>query len=363
MLVVGVISMLDEKYFEREKEFVSQFDELVPKNGAQLHIKNLAEQYRENLISLEEAREKVVRLFSLGEINQTKMEKRKQYPTAINAYHTTFSTVLGTAAISGLFLGSSVLLGGTNMAAWSSSLKLIALIASSVPGLAIAVGSYIQNRKHFDRNDAEKRKINFIERMILRRVKKRERAYDLLATQIETALPSILSDEFSITEKRVVERRKFGLFGPKVRKEVTVFKEGYKALPWGVKRRLKKVLKDVGDKHKSSLTIRKELQARVEEIKKQNEERRRQEELQRIEEERRNEEILRRAEELLTAPPEEEKTTVVNVETSDDKKPAKTEQKEVKKPVTVRKIKKHEIPQGAHIINSSTKKTSPKKKQ
>ena len=77
--------MLDKKFFESRRRFIAQFDGLVPKNGAQTHIKKLSEQYSECLTSLEAAQADVVKLFSLGEVNREKMERHEKYPLAINS--------------------------------------------------------------------------------------------------------------------------------------------------------------------------------------------------------------------------------------------------------------------------------------
>lgn len=267
MLVLGVIAMLDKKFIESRKAFISQFDGLVPKNGEQIHVKRLAEQYSDNLADLENAQAKVISMFKLGEVNEEKMRRHEKYPAEINAYHTAFATVLGGSILTTLYLGTGYLLGGANMAAWSSTLMVIGGAVGAVPAIPIAITSYVMNRKNFDRNTLDKKKLHFFEKMIMKRVKKKERAFALLATQVQTNLPEILSGEYAITETKTVKRTKRD--GTVVTREKEVFKDEYKNLPFFTRMRLRRVIKKVNEEYSTLLAAEKELKARVEEIKRQ----------------------------------------------------------------------------------------------
>ena len=259
--------MLDKKFIDSRKKFIAQFDGLEPKNGEQIHIKRLAEQYSENLTSLENAQAKVVSMFSLGEVNEKKMKKHEKYPAEINAYHTAFATILGGSILTTLYLGTGYLLGGANMEAWSSTLMIIGGAVGAIPAIPVGITSYIMNRKNFDRNTLDKKKLHFFEKRIMKRVKKKERAFSLLAAQVQTNLPEILSGEYSITTTRTVSKTKKD--GRVVTREVEEYKDEYKHLPFFTRRKLNKVIKQVNSEYSTLTAIEKELQARVEEIKKQ----------------------------------------------------------------------------------------------
>lgn len=327
--------MLDEKFIKREKEFIAQFDGLVPKDGSQVHVKRLAEQYNENLEHLEASREQVIKLFSLSDFNEKKMKRNEKYPAAIAAYHTAYATVLGTAVLSTLFLGTSFMLGGANMAAWSTPLKFIAGGVGLVPAVPLAVGSFALHKKHFDRSTVDKKKLNFIEKRIMKRVKEKEYAFALLASQVESNMPLILSGEYNISEKKTVQRKRFFFFGKPVDREVTVFKDGYSALPRRTRKKLDRVITGVNKEYKDLLTSKVELQKRVEQIilqKREREELLRQEEA-RLEEERRRAEIARAREErgLSSTTKEPAKTA------TQEQPPTQTQTKPV---VVIKRVKK-----------------------
>ena len=260
--------MLDKKFFESRRRFIAQFDGLVPKNGAQTHIKKLSEQYSECLTSLEAAQADVVKLFSLGEVNREKMERHEKYPLAINAYHTGIATVLGSALLSLGFLGTGYLLGGSNMEAWSSSLMLIGAGVGALPGVPVAIVNYLSNRKHFNRQEVEKKKFNFIEKRIMKRVKNKEYANALFAMQIDTNMSQILGGKFSLKEKKTVT--KTNRKGIVTTKEVEVYKEEYQHLSFWTKRKLNKVINAFNEQYAALNSIQVELESRVDEIKKQN---------------------------------------------------------------------------------------------
>ena len=262
--------MLDEKFIKKEKEFIAQFDGLVPKDGSQVYVKKLAEQYNENLDHLEASREQVVKLFSLSDFNEKKMKRNEKYPPQIAAYHTAYATVLGTAVLSTLFLGTAFMLGGANMAAWSTPLKFIAGGVGLAPAVPLAIGSFALHKKHFDRNTVDKKKLNFMEKRIMKRVKEREYAFALLASQVESNMPLILSGEYSISDKKTVQRKRFFFFGKPVDRQITVFKDGYSALPRRTRKKLDKVIREVNKEYKDLLASKVELQKRVEQIVQQN---------------------------------------------------------------------------------------------
>ena len=259
--------MLDKKFIDSRKAFIAQFDGLEPKNGEQIHVKRLAEQYKDNLATLEGAQSKVISMFSLGEVNEKKMKKHEKYPAEINAYHTAFATILGGSILTTLYLGTGYLLGGANMEAWSSTLMIIGGTAGAIPAIPVGITSYIMNRKNFDRNTLDKKKLHFFEKMIMKRVKKKERAFSLLAAQVQTNLPEILSGDYSITETRTVTKTKKD--GKVVTREVEEYKDEYKNLPFFTRRKLKKVIKQVNSEYATLTDIEKELKLRVEEIKRQ----------------------------------------------------------------------------------------------
>jgi hypothetical protein len=259
--------MLDKKFIDSRKAFIAQFDGLEPKNGEQIHVKRLAEQYKDNLATLEGAQSKVISMFSLGEVNEKKMKKHEKYPAEIHAYHTAFATVLGGSIITTLYLGTGYLLGGANMEAWSSTLMIIGGTVGAIPAIPACITSYVMNKKNFDRDTLQGKKLHFFEKMIMKRVVKKERAFSLLAAQIQTNLPEILSGEYSITQTRTVTKTKKD--GKVVTREIEEFKDEYKNLPFFTKRKLKKVIKKVNSEYSTLTDIEKELKLRVEEIKRQ----------------------------------------------------------------------------------------------
>ena len=347
--------MLDGKFIEREKAFIAQFDGLVPKDGAQVHVKRLAEQYNENLDHLEASREQVIKLFSLSDFNEKKMKRNEKYPTAIATYHTIYATVLGTAVLTTLFLGTSYMLGGANIAAWSTPLKFIAGGVGLVPAVPLAIGSYALHRKSFDRSTVEKRKTNFIEKRIMKRVKEKEYAFSLLASQVESNMPLILSGEYSISEKQTVKRKRFGFFGKPVDKEITVFKDGYSALPRRTRKKLDKVITEVNKEYKDLIDSKIELQKRVEAIKMQKKE---QEELLRKEEARLAE---KRRQEQLVQEKEGRNLDATEGKVSEQSNSGE-EKTEAKKAVVIRRVKRP--PEGSTIITSKNNKpTNPRTKK
>ena len=341
--------MLDEKFIKKEKEFIAQFDGLVPKDGSQVHVKRLAEQYNENLDHLEASREQVIKLFSLSDFNEKKMKRNEKYPAAIAAYHTAYATVLGTAVLSTLFLGSSFMLGGANMAAWSTPLKFIAGGVGLVPAVPLAIGSFALHKKHFDRSTVDKKKLNFIEKRIMKRVKEKEYAFALLASQVESNMPLILSGEYTISEKKTVQRKRFFFFGKPVDREVTVFKDGYSALPRRTRKKLDKVITGVNKEYKDLLASKVELQKRVEQIiqqKREQEELLRKEEA-RLAEERRREEIARAREER--GIPTASKEPVKPATPAEQK-----EQTQTRQAVVVKRVKKPSTGNRVVVIRNST---------
>ena len=224
-------------FIEKRKKFIEQFEGLNPSTGAQHIIKDLAEQYKLSLDDLATHRDKLTHLFSLGKVDEAKLEKQKKYPAGVRNLHLGTAAVIATAIFTGLFLGASTYLGGSNTETWSTPLQLITASIGSIPAVFAGITNFILNKKHFKPEKTMKKKFS-LEKLIYRRSREIAAARNLAAIDVEQKMDDILKGKNIFMEDVIVTK------GEKT-KVVSKFKKDFKALPLLTKIRLYFLLKKI----------------------------------------------------------------------------------------------------------------------
>lgn len=227
-----------KQYIEQKTAEIESMKGFLP-TGVSLSIQNTIDNYKEILKDLEDSEKKVIDMFSLGDLSKS-MERHRAYPIAISAYHTnkmliTLGVIGAGVAAVGLYA-----IGGTNPVTWSPALQGVAIATGLSLGGFVAVPIRIGNWRGFDRDKVEKRKFNFIEKRIMKKVKAKERALSQISLEIGKNMLPILKGEYTIHEIKQVNRKRFILFGKEETHTVIDLKEKYMFIP---KRKRKKLLK------------------------------------------------------------------------------------------------------------------------
>lgn len=227
------------KFIDKRREFIKQFDDLVPTTGSQHVIKSLAEQYKISLDNLSSYREELINLFSLGKVDPEKLAKKSKYPTGISVFHHVMGGILGATILTGLSLAFSYIYGGTNTEAWSTSLQWISVGIGALPGIGAAVGTIATNKKRFDADKVQKQSdfLN-LEKLILTRSREITAARNILAFDIEQNMDKILEGKFSFKEEVVSYKN-----GKRISK--IKFKPEYDKLQPHVKHKLSNLTKKI----------------------------------------------------------------------------------------------------------------------
>ena len=181
------------------------------------------------------------------------MQRNKYYPTSIKGYHTGRSaTIVSLLAIAG---GTGILyyLGGPNPALWSNLISGIAWgvsipIATVVSAIPIVMGTrkFIKARKQ----GREPKKLGPIEKRLMKRAQRKYSQLELLAMNSDLHMEEMLNGDFSCFQTITKKRKQFWLFGKEISVQKKVYKDQYKyikALPWGTRRKLHKLIAKIND--------------------------------------------------------------------------------------------------------------------
>jgi len=259
----------EENYIKAREKFIAQFDSLNPKNGSELMIKNLAEQYKLSLKNLEKSRQKLIKLFSLGEIDIEKAKSKEDYPPAVRNFHLVLASILGAAVFTAVFALVGSYFGGPIIENWTPSLLTTSAIGGAIPAIPAAIGSFFLSKKSFDAERVSERKIS-LQKRILNRSRQKQTARDLIAAEISDNLDTILDGKYTFKES-------FQITKDKKTKTITRYKKNFKHLPLLTKLRLSSLIKEIEENSANLYNIHDKLSNRVDDIKKLNAKRKRSE--------------------------------------------------------------------------------------
>lgn len=235
-------------FIDQKEEFIKKFDGLrkgkaIANTGAKQATQDLIEQYHKILDNLKKDKENVIELFSLGELNKS-MARHKAYPTAISNHHTRKALawclgIGGAVATAGIFY-----IGGTNPVAWTPTLIWTSAGIATALGASVAIPTRIRNWKKFDRNKVEDKKLNWIEKRIMKKVIEKEYAFSNVSMEIGENILDVLKGNYSIYETNKITRKRFFIFGKERDYYVTDLKDAYKMMP---RRKRKKLIKTISE--------------------------------------------------------------------------------------------------------------------
>ena len=222
-------------FLKARKEYIEKFNGLRRGNikattPAQLTTQELIEEYHDMIEDLEGSQDKIIRAFCLGGLTESQISHH-DYPTAIRNWHIAKSAIFYTFITGGISLIGLGALGGTNPEFWTGSLFGKVAGFGSVFGVGTGVISFFGSKKGFNRRTVDRGKINFIEKLLMKRVRKKERALLNITTEFYEKTSSILSGDFEIYKTVHSTRKKYFLFGEKIPVEKRVLKDEYKGLP------------------------------------------------------------------------------------------------------------------------------------
>lgn len=243
--------MFEDITVEQHRAFIKQFDGLNPNNGVEHNIQTLADGYNDVLDELEENQKKLRKVFELGAFDAKKMERNKNYPLAIRRMHDVFSIGLSAVVLVGASLGLNLFFGGDNMEAWSNSLYLQNAATAAIPAVVSYITLATQQKKHFNRE-----KPVLLDKLLMKRVKKRERSQALVATTLVNNMEDIIKGTYDIykIEKYTATERTKDKNGNKKKTEVEktriVLKDEFKGLSRFKRRKMQKLFKNIKENHK-----------------------------------------------------------------------------------------------------------------
>lgn len=232
-------------FIESKKEYIEKFDAFRRGNaeartGLQQATQDLIEEYHDILADLEDSKDIVTEMFSMGDLNK-KMARHRKYPPEISAHHN--RKALAWFMVLGGIVGTAGLMtiGGPNPAAWAPALKYVSLGAGSFVGLSVAVPTRLANWRKFDRDKVKKKKLNFLEKRIMTRVQEKERALSRVSLLMNERMLDILQGKMKISRERRVTKKKF-LFWGEQRVLVTELLDDFAYLPKKEKKALLKLI-------------------------------------------------------------------------------------------------------------------------
>ena len=140
-----------EKFMAARKDFVSKFDNFAPRDnvGDDLHVKELVDEYKEILQDLEERKNKVEKVLSLGDVDYKLTEQRKYYPNSLKNYHGRRAAIITALTSGAATAGLLFLIGQGNPALWTTSLVGTCIGMSLPVGIGAAALPTIPSVKKF----------------------------------------------------------------------------------------------------------------------------------------------------------------------------------------------------------------------
>ena len=244
-----MIFMSYDNFITAKKNFIAQFDGFKPRdnNGEEQHLQNLVDEYKEILVDLESSKGKVEDVLSLGDVDFKTSEKKKFYPNLMKMYHGIRAAVITGAVSSGATLGLFYLLGQGNPALWSSTFSAMCIGMSLPLATGIAAIPTVLGVKKFitARKNGREPNVKLIEKRVLKRARKNQRAFSTLALKAKSNLDAILTGTLSLHKEKKITTKKGST------KSVSVYNDGFEDLnnlPFFAKRKLNKTLNKYSDK-------------------------------------------------------------------------------------------------------------------
>lgn len=228
------------KYFE---SFLTKF--LKDNPNLSENQKKLVEQLQDGIDAIKENK---IDLQNLFDVESSKISKdlASQYPSDIKKFHRGVAGTLGIILLIVTYLGVGFLLGGPNMEAWSQILTVIGVGGGLVTGTGLTIANAKYSKKHFDK----KKPKGFIEKRIMKRLDKRYLANTSLSSDINISLDQIIRGKYKFKEVVTVEKTKNTKNGPVTKVEhVVKFTDQFKHLPRRTKRKLNKLIDNIGDNY------------------------------------------------------------------------------------------------------------------
>ena len=228
------------KYF---KSFLTKF--LKDNPNLSENQKKLVEQLQDGLEAIEKNKTDLQNLF---DIENSKMleDLNSLYPSDIRKFHRGVAGIIGAAAFVISYLGVGYLLGGPNIEAWSEILAIIGITGGVVTGTGLTVLDAVVSQKTFDK----KKPRGIIEKRIMKNLNKKLLVTSSLNSDINISLDQILRGKYKFKEVVTVEKTRNTKNGPVTKVEQVVrFTDQFKHLPRKTKRKLNKLINNMGDNY------------------------------------------------------------------------------------------------------------------
>lgn len=225
------------------ESFLTEVNKMLPSDKLVSEQKRLLDALNEGHDVLCADQEKLKNLFTK---EFESLQKIGDYPRVINNYHNAIAFFTGLLLTSLGGLGLTYWLGGSNLAAWSTTILLVDFAIGAGFGAGVSTPLKIGMKNHFKENG----KKSFIEKIILARLRERQKGIAKLDAEIELYMNDLLKGQYSPTQTRQKQKTRYNPLTKKsstYTKNVEEFKKSFKVLPRATRKKLNKAMKALNE--------------------------------------------------------------------------------------------------------------------
>lgn len=223
-------------------EYIESFLEKINNsfNGVKVtpEQKRFLDAINEGYDALRDDQEKLRSLFAK---EFQKLQNVGAYPKGINRLHTAIAVLVGFSLTALGGMGLTYWLGGSNLAAWSTSILLIDFVIGAGLGAGVSTPLKQGMKNHYKEVGAK----GLVENWIASIIKNRQRSIAKLDAEIDVYMDDLIKGNYRIKEVKQKQGTRYNPFTKKsstYTKNVKEFKKNFKVLPRGTRRKLNKVI-------------------------------------------------------------------------------------------------------------------------